>query len=369
MGDPMNADDPNFPKEIPAIPEPQDDATPDPTLKPGDNGDPEASTAPASPPWTDATASGNPDDIHPRNQTSAVSSGSNDDGMEEEDLLPPGWDATDPVDNAPPAANAANPQVRQPRGSEGEQRQAEEPAGSPSRGTHEPYDDWGQSEVSYQPKTLGIIDQLLLLLADGVAVWRKLLRWVRSQLPPRWQQRLTDEVMTAISLGLLVLVLALWNPLGGGNASQPVADKSAPPAVEDGSQPAPAEPDADNEPSSSSPTTETPSLETSPESRLIADIQDKVSNISRAFAAGLIQSVEVNLSANLLVVNVGENWYGLLDSQQDDVAQKIFEQVQQLDFATLQLKDPEGAVVARNPVVGSRMVILHRSSPSELVSL
>jgi hypothetical protein len=368
MGDPMNADDPNFPQEIPAIPEPQDNANPDPTLTPGDNGDIEPSAAPASPPWTDATASGNPDDIHPRNDLSAVSSSVNDNGMEEEDLLPPGWKATDPVNDAP-VPNAANPQVRQPRGLAGEQRQAEEPVGPPSRATNEPYDDWGQSEVPYQPRTLGVIDQLLLLLADGVALWRKLLRWVRSQLPPRWQQRLTDEVMTAVALGLLVLLLALGNPLGSGKSSQPVAETSAPPAVEEGARSAPAELGTDNEPSGSSLTPEILSPEASPESSLIADIQDKVSNISRAFAVGLIQSVEVNLPANQLVVNVGENWYGLLGAQQDDVAQRIFEQVQQLDFKTLQLKDPEGTVVARDPVVGSTMVILHRSSPAELVSL
>ena len=102
-----------------------------------------------------------------------------------------------------------------------------------------------------------------------------------------------------------------------------------------------------------------------PEQSLIADIQDKVSSISRSFAAGLIQSVEVNLPENRLIVNLGENWYGLLNEQQDDISQSIFEQVQQLDFKTLQLRDPEGVVVARNPVVGNNMVILHRSRSAE----
>ena len=89
-----------------------------------------------------------------------------------------------------------------------------------------------------------------------------------------------------------------------------------------------------------------------------------MSSISRSFAAGLIQSVEVNLPENRLIVNLGENWYGLLNEQQDDISQSIFEQVQQLDFKTLQLRDPEGVVVARNPVVGNNMVILHRAARS-----
>lgn len=171
--------------------------------------------------------------------------------------------------------------------------------------------------------------------------------------------------MTAVALGLLVLFLALWNPLGG-SGPQPVAEDP---------QPSPAEKRPDQAPRVTPPEDETPALapapgltsppDTTPEQSLIADIQDKVSSISRSFAAGLIQSVEVNLPENRLIVNLGENWYGLLNEQQDDISQSIFEQVQQLDFKTLQLRDPEGVVVARNPVVGNNMVILHRSRSAE----
>ena len=90
-----------------------------------------------------------------------------------------------------------------------------------------------------------------------------------------------------------------------------------------------------------------------------------MSTISRAYGLGLIQSVEVNLPGSTLGVNVAETWYGLLTAQQDEIAQDIYTQAQELRFGTLQLLDPNGVVVARNPVVGPTMVVLHRQRSPE----
>ena len=223
-------------------------------------------------------------------------------------------------------------------------------------------DVWADTEIPYQPKELGVVDQLLLLLAEGVTQWKKVLRWVRSQLPTDLQRQLSDAVLTAIALGLLMLMLALWNPLGTGQGEQVAAEPQPGTAVE---EPAlPAEPNSPGEPgvdSALNPAPDpTPVLEPTPEQNLIADIQSRVSRISRSYGAGLIQSVEVNLPENTLGVNVAETWYGLLATQQDEVAQDIYSQAQGLKFGTLQLRDPEGVVVARNPVVGPNMVVLHR---------
>ncbi|MEB3288364.1 MAG: hypothetical protein VKI82_00515, partial [Leptolyngbya sp.] len=228
-----------------------------------------------------------------------------------------------------------------------------------------PYDDWEPSEVPYQPKELGVIDQIMVVLAEGAKIWRKLLRQVRSWLPQPWQRNLSDDLMTALALGLLIFGLVLWNPLGGRGTTSPVA-------VEDPSVPgpviAPGRDQLDYE-GSRRPATEPPSeaLEPSPEQRLIADIQDRVSTISRSYAVGLIQSVEVNLPQQVIAINVGNDWYGLERESQDRIAQDIYAQAQGLAFATLQLRDPDGAVVARNPVVGPSMVILKRQRPGDPV--
>ncbi len=223
-------------------------------------------------------------------------------------------------------------------------------------------DVWADTGIPYQPKELGVVDQLLLLLAEGVRLWKKGLRWVRSQLPPDLQRQLSDGVLTAIALGLLVLFLALWNPLGAGQ-SEPVATEPQPNTVTE-EPTSPAEPYSSGEPAAdlaSNPTPEpAPVVDPTPEQNLIADIQSRVSRISRSYGAGLIQSVEVNLPKNTLDVNVAEAWYGLLVTQQNEVAQDIFAQAQGLNFGTLELRDPEGVVVARNPVVGPNMVVLHR---------
>ncbi|MFH7243902.1 MAG: hypothetical protein ACHWZW_13750 [Spirulina sp.] len=235
-----------------------------------------------------------------------------------------------------------------------------------------PYDDWEPSEVPYQPKELGVIDQLMIVLADGATIWRKVLRQVRSWLPRTWQRNLSDELMTAIALGVLILWLVLWNPLGSKGTSPKVAVENPEipgPALSQGDDKAGTSAILSRNSGESVPAiaTETPTeaLEPSPEQTLIADIQERVSKISRSYAVGLIQSVEVNLPQQVLAVNVSQDWYGLGAESQDRIAQDIYSQAQGLAFATLQLRDPDGVIVARNPVVGPAMVILKRHRPTE----
>jgi hypothetical protein len=275
-------------------------------------------------------------------------------GMSDSPMDSDPWSSQSPIRRTDP-----QPSARGQRSAGNNQREAEKPVN-----VADPYDAWGEADVPYQPKELGVIDQLMLVLADGATLWRKLMRWVRSQLPPGWQRQLNEDMLTAISLGVLVLFLALWNPLGlGPQASQPgdgtlIASQTPSPAdlplSDAGTAPA-----------------ENPELPTlSPEDSLIADIQERVAQISHSYASGLIQSVEVNLPENRLIVNLGENWYGLLHTQQDAIAADISRQVDDLDFQKLELRDPDDRLVARNAVVGHNMVILwrERSTGSELLA-
>ncbi len=345
----MNSHDPDFPKDIPAIPDAE-------AMTP-----PEAPPTPAEEVWTDL------DEAEPA-------------AMAE---VPPRETRPEAASWPEARAEATGASVRN-----GEERGEPDPSGldagsgprreaeKPGR-TFLPYDDWEPSEVPYQPKELGIIDQLMVVLADGAAIWRRGLRQVRSWLPMNWQRTLSNELMTAIALGLVILWLVLWNPLGGrstagqgvegpevsvsepflspvgtqgGNASLLGESSASAPAIATDSQA------ADNR---------AEELEPSPEQSLIADIQDRVSKISRSYGVGLIQSVEVNWPQQVLAVNVSNDWYGLGVASQDRIAQDIFTQAQGLALATLQLRDADGLVVARNPVVGPAMVILKRHRPTE----
>lgn len=160
------------------------------------------------------------------------------------------------------------------------------------------------------------------------------------------RDQLTDQVLTAVTLGVLVL-LVLVNPLGiGRSASVEVAQPS--PAVEETAEVAAADDAA------------APELEVSPEASRIAEIQEKVAAITQSTAAGLVEAVQANFRQGVLVVKVSGNWYGLMRSQQDQVAQSIYTQSADLAFLKLYLQDADGNLVARSPVVGDQMVILRR---------
>ncbi|MBD0337065.1 MAG: hypothetical protein ICV62_16380, partial [Cyanobacteria bacterium Co-bin13] len=60
--------------------------------------------------------------------------------------------------------------------------------------------------------------------------------------------------------------------------------------------------------------------------------------------------------------------YDLMRSQQEQLTQDLYQRAQELTFTKLYLFDNEAVLVARSPVVGSRMVILQRSLSSGLAS-
>lgn len=199
-------------------------------------------------------------------------------------------------------------------------------------------------KVPYRRREWSLADRVLLLLANVGAVWKRLLRGVRSQLPRPWQAQLSDQVLSAILLGLLFLLLTLGHPLG---RSQP--SRVAQPAPEV-AQAQPAAPEL--------PALPAPPLEVSPEQTRIADIQEQVAEITQTYATGLIQSVRANFQQGWLKVDLGPQWYNLVRSHQEQMAQDLYKRAQELSFSKLYLLDDSQNLVARNPVVGQRMVIL-----------
>ncbi|MGF1571011.1 MAG: hypothetical protein ACFCVD_23540 [Nodosilinea sp.] len=374
----MKPENPNFPPEIPAIPPPSNQGwEPEPRSDetvPNQTWPIDAGESPES--LTDLSLATGPGEhaavknILPAStgETSATTNLaepiSDIDYWLKTDPAEPTQSIPDPTEGHNIEAVEPIPSARRKDPTDSRPREAEKPVR-----IEQAFDDWAETEVPYQPKELGIIDQLVLILANGSVVWRRFLRWLRSQLPRQWQRRLSDDALAAIVLGVLMLLLALWNPLGAGRSKPAVAQVTLPRveevspsgavvALTPGSAPQEAE-TPEPEPPAASEWISEPALST--EQSLIADIQTQVSRISRSYQAGLIESVEVNLPENTLAVNVGENWYGLTQGQQDRVSQGIYDQVQELGFSTLNLRDPVGIIVARNPVVGSTMVVLHRS--------
>ncbi|GAA6617602.1 hypothetical protein [Scytonema sp. NUACC26] len=108
--------------------------------------------------------------------------------------------------------------------------------------------------------------------------------------------------------------------------------------------------------------TPTPEIILTPEQTLIAAIENQVAEISDRFASGLIQSIQANFRSSNLIIKISNEWYNLKQSQQDKLAADILQRSKDLDFSHLEIIDSQGRLVARNPVVGTEMIIFQRQA-------
>ncbi len=141
----------------------------------------------------------------------------------------------------------------------------------------------------------------------------------------------------------------------------PVAEEPvAPPAEE--ITPPPPEPELEPEPEPEVTPTPipTPTIVLTPEQTLIAAIENQVSEISDRTSSGLIQSIQANFLTSTLAIKISDDWYTLKESQQDKLAAGILQRSQELDFTHLEISDSQNRLVARNPVVGTEMIIFRR---------
>ena len=97
-----------------------------------------------------------------------------------------------------------------------------------------------------------------------------------------------------------------------------------------------------------------------PEQTLIAAIEDQVAEISDRFALGLIESIQANFRTSSLAIKISDEWYGLEKKQQNKLAADMWKRSQELDFTHVEIFDSQNRLVARNPVVGTQMIIFAR---------
>lgn len=111
-----------------------------------------------------------------------------------------------------------------------------------------------------------------------------------------------------------------------------------------------------------------PVVELTPEQSLIASIQEQIAQVSDRFSDGLIQSVQANFEGGSLSIQVKDDWYNLQQAEQDKLANRMFNEAEQLDFTRLEITDPQGTLVARSPVVGKNMIIFKRQQVASELS-
>ncbi|ASC73408.1 hypothetical protein XM38_043750 [Halomicronema hongdechloris C2206] len=181
--------------------------------------------------------------------------------------------------------------------------------------------------------------------------WQTLCQSLQTGLPRgvrRWLPMLVRSRLwlgSLVVLGILVVMVSSFNT--SNTSSEQVAKRDAPSTQ---AKPAstPEKPEA---------------MAMMPDPQLIADIQAQVADITATYAEDLIQSVQAEFANGVLTIHISDDWYTLMRSQQTRLSQDLLQRAQELSFSKLYLRDPQGNLVARSPVIGSNMVILQRDSP------
>ncbi|ARV57560.1 hypothetical protein BZZ01_01960 [Nostocales cyanobacterium HT-58-2] len=225
--------------------------------------------------------------------------------------------------------------------------------------------------------------------------WSAALGKIRSFLPQNLSTKLSDTALTGIIAGLAVILVWTTSHLFAGQPTEvatvppteeappatittppttppeveapstPPTAEETPPPVEEIAPPPVAEeipPPVEETPPPEPEPTPTPTILLTPEQILIASIENQVAEISDRFASGLVQSIQANFRSSRLAVTISDEWYNLKQSQQDKLLAQILERSNELDFSHLDIVDSQGRLVARNPVVGTGMIVFQRRS-------
>ncbi|ODG98699.1 hypothetical protein A4S05_07985 [Nostoc sp. KVJ20] len=219
--------------------------------------------------------------------------------------------------------------------------------------------------------------------------WGGLLRTIRLFLPSNLSTKLSDTALTGIVTGIAVILVWTTTTVFTGKPTeiaavppveevpvptptittppesvapepQPPEEITPPPEVET----TPPTPEPEPEVTPTPTPTPTPIIELTPEQALIAAIENQVAEISDRIASGLIKSIEANFRTSNLTVKISDDWYTLQESQQDKLAAEILQRSQELDFTHLEIIDSQKRLIARNPVVGTEIVIFKRQTTS-----
>ncbi|MBD2346904.1 hypothetical protein [Anabaena subtropica] len=217
--------------------------------------------------------------------------------------------------------------------------------------------------------------------------WSRFLLNARAFIPSNLSTKLSDTALTGIIASIaVVLVWTTTNIFTNKptevatvppvekiptptptitTPSEPTVPEAPPPeeiTPEPEAQIPPPEPEPEPTP------TPTPTLQLTPEQSLIAAIENQLGEISDRIlptvgdriASGIIQSIQANFRTSSLTVKINDDWYTLQETQQDKLATEILQRSQELDFFHLEIIDSQDKLIARNPIIGSEIIILQR---------
>jgi len=238
------------------------------------------------------------------------------------------------------------------------------------------------------------------LLLWVVRKWDGFLRGFRLFLPSKVANNVSDSFLTLIFVFLALLAIGVTAislisqihsqpvpQLGESIADSTVEDKSklhlgksiADSIVEDKPQPQLGERTADSivegksKPELSQPATdfilrsqsEIEPVELIPQPEVTVFIEKQLKEITatsiitkdkQRIELKLVQSIKTNFRISEIVIKINENWYKLESSQQEKLAEKILKSCQEMDLIHVKLVNARNQVIARSPVIGTKMV-------------
>jgi hypothetical protein len=253
---------------------------------------------------------------------------------------------------------------------------------------------WKAKIIQFLRGTIGILEVTVDKLeaeptgdhdSDTGRGWRGILNRIRSLLPGGLASQLSDAALSsAIALLAVVLIWGTSSTLFGSKPTEvatipevepitttiPTPEPSiTPPEVESAPivEETPVVEDTNKSIKEIPPVVEEKQPEPtpvfvplSPEQTLIASIENRISEVTNRISSGIIKSTQANFATSTLLVKVSDEWYNLKPNAQNKLASQMFQRSQDLDFSHLEIVDILDRVVARNPVIGTEMIIFQR---------
>ncbi|MBC7516593.1 MAG: hypothetical protein H7237_09220, partial [Alkalinema sp. FL-bin-369] len=230
------------------------------------------------------------------------------------------------------------------------------------------------------------------LWSKAQPLWQRLLTLLRPRLPESFQP-LSDRSLSGILVGVLLLVLWFVSIVPSGQAAPPPNSPSQPSRQtnqlsrqsgktalssdynsdyssdresvsiaipSDLSSPI-AQPVAPaDRPPAVTPSFLTPDI-LSPDAQKRAKLRQDLDVIAGSLIDNAIVGIRPQFDSHFLAITLDNQWYATAESTQDKLANSLLVIAQVKGFTQIQLEGSDGAVLARNPVVGDGMIILLRS--------
>jgi hypothetical protein len=234
-----------------------------------------------------------------------------------------------------------------------------------------------------------------------VPTWNKGIKLLKQRLPANLQE-LTERFLTVAVITTFVVIYWFFSSLTSGKpavakqpmvSSKPVLTRPAPqratprPVVQPSVAPAPAikpppavaikpvapavppkvvtVPPPTPQPKASAPVASpkvvapAPTPVPSPTIDLV-DIQSKLSSEVANLGEELVASVKTANDNRQINISLGADWDSLSVADQEAAAEKLWGRSQKLDFKKMELFNSNNTLIARNPVVGSKVIMLQR---------